>query len=645
MKMEDDVMSILRVENLLKTYGEKTLFDYISFTVEEKERIGLIGVNGTGKSSLLKVLARIEGKEDGVLIHANQFHIEYLPQEPDLQLDKSVIEQVYDGDSLIMKTMRNYELALLSLEQDPLNENLQNQLSAAQEKMVKAEAWEANTIAKTILTKLGISDFSKKVKYLSGGQQKRVAIAKSLIQPADLLLLDEPTNHLDNETIEWLETYLSQYRGSLMVITHDRYFLNRVTNRIFELDNGQLYQYEGNYELFLEKKAEREREEAKQEDKRQNILRRELAWLQRGAKARTTKQKARKQRIENIQKEGSVKDKGDVDFAIGSTRLGKKVIELENVRHSFEGKSLFSGVEYLLTPGDRLGIIGPNGSGKSTLLNIMANRLIPDSGTIAVGETVKIGYYTQSHEQMDEDMRMLDYIKDVAEVVHTADGSVITAEQMLERFLFPRFMQRTHIRRLSGGERRRLYLLKILMDEPNVLFLDEPTNDLDTQTLAVLEDYLDQFPGVVVTVSHDRYFLDRVVDKLLVFDGRGNVDRFQGSYSDYMETVTHELMRVKQADNDRDVKREEQHAGEKKKPKKLSYKDQKEWEEIEDRIAHLEEKVESIEQEIQNTGSDFDLARELYEEQKQVEDQLEKAMERWEELSVLVEEIEANKNK
>ncbi|UCZ54009.1 ABC-F family ATP-binding cassette domain-containing protein [Bacillus shivajii] len=638
-------MSILRVENLLKTYGEKTLFNHISFSVGEKERIGLIGVNGTGKSSLLKVLASIDGREGGEIIHANDFHIEYLPQDPELDMEKTVIEQVYEGDSLIMKTMREYERTLLSLESAPTNEALQKQLVSAQEKMDKAEAWEANTVAKTILTKLGITEFSKRVKHLSGGQKKRVAMAKSLIQPADLLLLDEPTNHLDNETIEWLEQFLAQYRGALILITHDRYFLNRVTNRIFELDHGRLFQYEGNYELFLEKKSEREREEAKQEDKRQNILRRELAWLQRGAKARTTKQKARKDRIENIKSESYVHEKGDVDFAIGSVRLGKKVIELEGITQSFEGHQLFKDVDYLITPGDRLGIIGPNGSGKSTLLNIIAGRLIPDSGTIDIGETVKIGYYTQNHEEMDEDLRMIDYIKGVAEVVYTADGTVVTAEQMLERFLFSRPMQFTHIRRLSGGERRRLYLLKVLMQEPNVLFLDEPTNDLDTETLAVLEDYLDQFPGVVVTVSHDRYFLDRVVDKLLVFYGNGHVTRFHGSYSEYMETVKSEENEAKKQINVKEEKDSSQSTNQSKKPKKLSYKDQKEWDEIEDKIAELEEKVESLEQQIQESGSDFDLARDLFEEQKAVEGKLEALMERWEELSILVEEIEAEKNK
>ncbi|UTR08923.1 ABC-F family ATP-binding cassette domain-containing protein [Evansella sp. LMS18] len=635
-------MSIFRVENLHKTYGEKVLFNHITFSVGEKERIGLIGVNGTGKSSLMKVLAGIEGKEAGEMYHANDFKIEYLPQEPELKEDLTVLDQVYFGDAPIMKAMRGYETALLDLEKDPADEGKQKKLAKMQQKMDEEEAWEANTIAKTILTKLGITEFSKQVQYLSGGQKKRVAIAKALIQPVDLLLLDEPTNHLDNETIEWLEQHLAQYRGALMLITHDRYFLNRVTNRIFELDQGELYQYEGNYELFLEKKAEREEVAEQRESKRQNLLRRELAWLKRGAKARTTKQKARIQRAEKLQDEKGLTEKGEVDFAIGSVRLGKKVIELEEVSKAYEGKQLIKNLSYLIVPGERLGIIGPNGTGKSTLLNIMAGRAKPDSGSVETGETVKIGYYTQDHEDLDGSLKVIEYIKAVAEVVQTADGRVITAEQMLERFMFPRPVQWTHIHRLSGGERRRLYLLKVLMGEPNVLFLDEPTNDLDTQTLSVLEDYLDQFPGVVITVSHDRYFLDRVVDHLLVFEGTGNVSRYQGSYSEFMEEKKQQTpAKAQKGESSSSHGHGKQ---EKSKPKKLSYKDQKEWEGIEERIAALEERLEQLEKEIMESGSNLDRARDLYEEQNKVEAELEQAMERWEELSLLVEEIEAGNN-
>ncbi|MGJ9385111.1 multidrug ABC transporter ATP-binding protein [Salipaludibacillus neizhouensis] len=634
-------MSMFRVTDLRKTYGEKTLFNDISFSIEKKDRIGLIGVNGTGKSSLLKVLSGIEGKEGGKLDHSNDFLLEYLPQEPILEEELTVLDQVYYGNSAVMKTLRAYEEAQILLEKNPNDEGAQNRLIKAQGKMDDEGAWEANTIAETVLTKLGVPEYSKKVSELSGGQRKRVSIAKALIQPVDLLLLDEPTNHLDNITIEWLEGFLSNYPGAIILITHDRYFLNRVTKRIFELDHGELYQYDGNYELFLEKKSLRELDEGNKETKRQNLLRRELAWLRRGAKARSTKQKARKQRVETLQDDTPNAKLQNVDFSIGSHRLGKKVIELENISKSYDDKTLVNKLDYLIIPGERLGIIGPNGIGKTTLLNMMAGRITPDEGTLDIGETVKIGYYTQNHEEMDENLRMIDYIKETAEVVHTSKGEVITAEQMLERFLFSRSAQWTHIRRLSGGERRRLFLLKTLMEEPNVLFLDEPTNDLDTQTLSVLEDYLDQFPGVVITVSHDRYFLDRVIEKLLVFEGDGKISRYYGSYSEWLDSE-----KQKQEDSS-PIKKEkinnDEPTASKDKPKKLAYKDQLEWDTIEDRIETLEQKLEGIAEDIEKTGSDFDKARDFMENQKKLEKELEEAMSRWTELSVLVEEIESEK--
>jgi ATP-binding cassette subfamily F protein uup len=634
-------LSILQAEHLFKTYGEKTLFDEISFTIGEKQRIGLIGPNGTGKSSLLKALAGIESAERGTISHANQFHIEYVAQEPVLNEELTVLEQIYYGDSLIMRTMRDYEQALLDLEADPADEKKLQRLMTRQQKMDETEAWEANTVAKTVLTKLGLRDFSRQVKHLSGGQKKRVAIAKALIQPADLLILDEPTNHLDNETVEWLEIFLASYKGSLLMVTHDRYFLNRVTNHIFEMDAGKLYVYEGNYETYLEKKAEREELALQTEDKRQNTLRRELAWLRRGAKARTTKQKARIQRVEKLQDETGPAAKGNIEMAIGSQRLGKKVIEVEGLSKSLDSKQLVGGLDYLIVPGERLGIIGPNGSGKTTLLNMLAGRIEPDSGSIEIGETVKIGYYTQDHEELDGNLRMIDYVKETAQVISTVDGQSITAEQMLERFLFPRYMQYTYIRKLSGGEKRRLYLLKVLMEEPNVLFLDEPTNDLDIQTLSILEEYLENFPGVVLTVSHDRYFLDRVVDHLLAFEGNGKVVRFQGSYSDYMDEkkerdeIAAEAMKKETAE--KAVQADEQPRKEKR--KKLSYKEQQEWDTIEDRIMKLEEKKGQLEADIVAAGSDFGRISELFAEQKEIEAELETTMERWEELSLLVEEL------
>ncbi|OZU87711.1 multidrug ABC transporter ATP-binding protein [Virgibacillus indicus] len=623
---------MLTIENLYKSYGEKVLFNNITCTIANHERIGLIGVNGTGKSTFLKTIAGIESPEKGTVKHAKDYHIEYLAQDPVLDSSLTVIEQIYHGDAAIMKLMRDYERALLRLQRDANDNTAQDQLLKLQQKMDEAEAWEANTTAKTVLTKLGITQFDKKITELSGGQKKRVAIAKALIQPADLLILDEPTNHLDNETVEWLEKFLQSYKGSLLLVTHDRYFLNRVTNRIYELDKGNLYIYEGNYEVFLEKKAEREALEASSEIKHQNTLRRELAWLRRGARARSTKQKARIERIGDMKEQTFDTKKQNVDFQVGSTRLGKKVIELKNIDKSFQGKNLLKDFSHLITPGERLGIIGPNGSGKTTLLNIMAERISPDSGEIEVGETVKIGYYTQGDEELDGSMRIIDYIKEVAEVIYTIDGDVITAEQMLERFLFSRPEQWTYIRKLSGGERRRLYLLKVLMREPNVLFLDEPTNDLDTQTLSVLEEYLDNFPGVVITVSHDRYFLDRVVDRLLAFSGEGHTNLFFGNYSEYLEQ--------NQEDAEKKPKPVKTDIRPKKQKKKLSYMEQKEWESIEDQIMDLEGKIEELQAGIIEAGSDSEKVQELFAEQQKVEAVLEAKMERWEELSLLVEEME-----
>lgn len=629
-------MSLLSVNELSKSYGDKDLFNDLSFTISNQQRIGLIGVNGTGKSTLMKILAGIESVDTGDMDHAKDFSVEYLPQEPDLDENKSVLEQIYDGDAEIMVVMREYEHVLLELAKRPEDSAVQEKMMNIQQKMDEKGAWEANTVAKTVLSKLGIEFFDKTVSELSGGQKKRVAIAKALIQPADLLLLDEPTNHLDNETIEWLEEYLASYRGSLVVVTHDRYFLNRVTNLIYELDKSKLYIYEGNYETFLEKKAEREEWERQAEQKHQNTLRRELAWLKAGVKARTTKQKARKQRVEAMKEESFETKKENVDMAIGSTRLGNEVIELEGVSHGYGSQPLIKDFNYLVVPGERLGIIGPNGSGKTTLLNIMAEQVVPDAGDVHIGSTVKIGYYTQDHGELDESLKVIEYIKEVAEVITTDEGEEITAEQMLERFLFPRPQQWTYIKRLSGGERRRLYLLRVLMSEPNVLFLDEPTNDLDTETLSVLEDYLEQFPGVVITVSHDRYFLDRVIDRILAFEGDTDIRRFYGNYTEYLEKRKDEKKtdRVgKKPSIQEDTRRSNR-------KRKLSYREKQEWDTIEDDIAALEEKVENMDNELAEAATNYDKVQELSRDKEQVEAELEAKMERWEELSTIVEELE-----
>ncbi|WP_019121537.1 ABC-F family ATP-binding cassette domain-containing protein [Brevibacillus massiliensis] len=639
-------MNILRAEHISKSFGEKVLFDDISLVISEHQRIGLIGVNGTGKSTLLKIIAGHDTADQGSIVHANHFRIEYLPQNPEFDAGSTVLEQVFYGDSPLMKLLREYERALELLQASPDDKERQNRLFSLQQEMDALNAWEANTHAKTVLTRLGIRSFTQPVGELSGGQRKRVAMARALIQPADLLILDEPTNHIDNETVEWLEEYLSRYKGALLLVTHDRYFLDRVTNRIVELDGGKLYSYEGNYAAFLEKKAAREENEAAAESKRQNLLRRELAWLRRGAKARTTKQKARIQRVEELQNQGTAAPAEKLDIALGASRLGKKVLELEHVSKGFKGRTLIRDFSYILQPQDRVGIIGPNGSGKSTLLNLIAGRMQPDSGTIELGQTVKLAYYTQENVEMNEGQRVIEYVKEAAEVIRTADGSTITASQMLERFLFPHHMQWTLIGKLSGGERRRLYLLRTLMGEPNVLLLDEPTNDLDIQTLSILEDYLEQFPGAVITVSHDRYFLDRTVDHLFAFEPDGTIRRFYGNYSDYLEVRRREREAAEAPAEKEPVRRreEENESGRRaNRQRKLSYKEQREWEEIEGRIASLEERSAELKAAITQAGSDFEKVQQLYVEEQQVSAELEQAIERWAELSALVEEIEQSK--
>ena len=524
--------------------------------------------------------------------------IEYLAQNPDFHEDVTVLEYIYNSDTKVMQVLREYEKAQLQLERNPSNQIAQNQWLEMQQDMDKYDAWEANSQAKTILTKMGITQFNEKVTSLSGGQKKRVAIAKALIQPADLLILDEPTNHLDDATIVWLEKHLGTYKGALLLVTHDRYFLNRVTNHIYELDHGNLYIYEGNYELFLEKKLEREELEQHLQQKHKNTLKRELTWLKRGAKARSTKQKARIERIDTLKEQKFHTNHENIEIQVGSARLGKQVIELKSVSKELGGKTLWNDFSMLITPGDRIGIIGPNGAGKSTLLHVIAERIHPDEGEVKIGETVKIGYYTQGEEELDDDMRVIDYIKEIAEVIHTKDGKWMTTEQMLE---------------------------------PNVIILDEPTNDLDIQTLGILEDYLDHFHGVVLTVSHDRYFLDHVVDQLIVFDGYGGLSHFYGNYSEYASEKKTEISKkdAKKKGTELELK--------KKKKTKLSYHEQKEWDVIEDDITLLEEKIDHLQTEIVTKGSDYNQVQELFKEQQLLEEELGAKLERWEELSLLVE--------
>jgi ATP-binding cassette subfamily F protein uup len=637
-------VTIVTVENVVKAYGEKLLFDSITFGVNEGDRIGLIGVNGTGKSTLLQIVAGQVSPDAGQVVCRNGLTIEYLPQTPEFDPDTTVLDAVFRGDSPAMRTLREYEQVVERLTAEPDNAKLQGRLADLQGQMDTTGAWALEAHAKAILTRLGIHDFLRPVGVLSGGQRKRVAMARALIQPADLLILDEPTNHIDNDTVAWLEGYLSKFTGALLLITHDRYFLDRVVNRILELDRTRLYSYEGNYERFLEQKAAREEAAEVREQRRQNLLRRELAWLRRGAQARTTKQQARIKRVEAIMNDRPDAKESSLEIAVGGHRLGKRIIEMQDVSKTYEGRTLLRNFSYIVLPGDRLGIIGPNGSGKSTLLNMIAGRLTPDSGTIVTGQTVRMAYYQQENEEMDPDQRVIDYIKDVAEVVQTPDGGTISASQMLERFLFPPKIQYTEIGKLSGGERRRLYLLHTLMQEPNVLLLDEPTNDLDIQTLTILEDYLDGFPGVVVTVSHDRYFLDRVCDRLFAFEGNGVVRQFEGDYADYL-TDRRQAEEAEAAAR----KAEAPAAGaprsdvSKPKPQKMTFKEQREFETIEDVVTTLEADVAGLARAMEEAATDYSRLQQLSAEHEAKEAELARALDRWAELTELAEAIEREK--
>jgi ATP-binding cassette subfamily F protein uup len=627
-------MKMLSVENVSKTYGDKQLFNNISFTIIEKERVGLIGINGTGKSTLLKIIAGLDVADEGKIIAAKDYTVAYLDQQPELDADMSVLEQVFHGDAPILKLMREYEKTLLQLHTSPNDANIQDELFQLQKQMDALNSWDASTNAKSILMKLGIEDFTMKIGDLSGGQKKRVALAQVLIAEPDLLILDEPTNHLDFDTVKWLEDYLSRYNGSLLLVTHDRYFLDRVANRMFELDSGQLFSYKGNYAAFLESKAIRAENNATSLEKSKNLFRRELEWIRRGAKARSTKQKARIQRFDVLDdlvasgKSSSEK----LDIALKGSRLGKQIFELKDASMRYGEKIILSHFDLLVKPGDRLGIIGKNGTGKSTLLNILAKKIPLDAGEFVMGQTVKIAYYTQESEDMDESKRMIEYIKETAEIVETSDGKTISAAQMLERFLFPTSTHGTPIRKLSGGEKRRLYLLKILMTAPNVLLLDEPTNDLDTQTLTVLEDYLGEFPGIVITVSHDRYFLDKIVEQLLVLKGEGEIDSFYGNYSEYLEKdATFEAQKTVTASA------QTSRTPEKDRKKKMAYQEKKEWAEIDGLITATETRIEEIASEMTLVGSDFTKAQDLMKQAAQFNEKLEYLIERWSYLAELAE--------
>ncbi|MFE9274135.1 ABC-F family ATP-binding cassette domain-containing protein [Paenibacillus glucanolyticus] len=649
-------MNILTVEQVNKSYGDKILFQDASFGMEDQDKIGIIGVNGTGKSTFLRVVAGLEPPDSGKISMGNRIRVRYLAQNPEFDPDKTVLQQVFEGDLPEMKAVREYTETMELLELHPGHEELQQKLLKLNQTLDSLQAWQLESDAKTILSKLGIRHYEARMGTLSGGQRKRVALAAALIQPSDLLILDEPTNHIDNESVAWLEQYLQKRRGALLMITHDRYFLDRVANVMLELDHGRLFRYEANYSRFLELKAEREEREAASEQKRQNLLRNELAWIRRGAKARTTKQKARIDRFEKLKDQEIIQGSGDLDVSVASTRLGRKILEIEGLRKTVGDNILIEDLSYIAVPEDRIGIVGPNGSGKSTLLNLIAGRLQPDAGEVVLGPTVKLGYFTQEHQEMDGSQRVIEYIKDEAEVVRTADGSAITAAQMLERFLFPPALQWTPIAKLSGGEKRRLYLLRVLMSAPNVLLLDEPTNDLDIPTLSVLEQYLDEFPGVVIVVSHDRFFLDRTMDKVMAFEGMGQIRVHVGSYSEYAEWMQRHGSEAagsktdaaggsgaKSASGSNTVPGSSSGKDTPRERLKFSYKEQREFEQIDGLIEAAENKLVSVQSEMETAGSDAARLQELMRAQEETERELEHLMERWTYLNELAEKIEQSK--
>lgn len=634
-------MNLITLENISKSYSEKNLLENISLGINDKEKIGLIGINGTGKSTLLKIIAKAEVQDSGTITRANKVRIEYLPQNPYYDENASVLEQVFKGTCEEMKIIGDYQDILDKINKS-YDESLNTKLLKLQEKMDALNLWDLESSAKTVLTKLGITDFDQKVSELSGGQKKRVSLASALITPCELLILDEPTNHLDNDTINWLETYLNVFKGSILMITHDRYFLDRVTNRILELDKGILYSYEGNYSVFLEKKMERLKLAESMETKRQNLLRKELAWVRRGAQARSTKQKARLQRFEDLSNKTVYTPDNQLEISVGSSRLGKKIIEIRNLTKSFDNKTYIDNLDYTLSRTDRIGIVGKNGLGKSTLIRLLNGEIKPDSGKISIGETVKISCFNQDTSNMHPEMRAIDYIKEESDYITTADNHKITASQMCEKFLFDGTLQYTHIKNLSGGEKRRLQLLRVLMMAPNVLLLDEPTNDLDIDTLSRLEDYLDDFNGVIICVSHDRYFLDRVCNKIFAYEGRGKINIYTGNYSEYLDFKEQENINFQEFEDEikeekpKIIKNEKLKANNK---PKFSYNEQREFKTIDSDIEQLEEKISNLEAETAKFATDFTKLQEIMGEKSKLENELQIKYTRWEYLNNLAEEI------
>lgn len=623
-------MKQFRVENLNSTYGEKVLFKDISFLITAGDRVGLIGVNGSGKTSLLNAISGVMPADSGTITTQNDYRIGYLTQSPILDDNALVMDAILSGEQPVFQTIRDYETALRKFSNQPTDEVIAQNFEKAQDAMDRDDAWTTESQIKTILTQLHMPDLHHKVSNLSGGQRKRVGLAQVLIEEPDLLILDEPTNHLDFDSIAWLEKYLSSYKGAVLTVTHDRYFLDAVATRIFELSFGDLFEYQGNYQDYMEKKAERVAQNQLAEHKQQQLYKQELAWMRKSARARTTKQKGRENAFAELASQmGTLQTDEDVTVNLGQQRLGKKVIVIEHAGIQFGDKTILNDFNLRVSAGDRIGITGANGAGKSTFLNAIAGLVPLTSGVIELGDTVKMAYYTQMTEEIPDDKRVIAYLTDVAGSVKDKDGNQISVSELLEQFLFPPFMHGTLIRKLSGGEKRRLYLLKLLLQQPNVLLLDEPTNDLDIGTLTVLEDFLSNFDGAVITVSHDRYFLDKVANQLYMFEGNGVVNRFDGLFSAYL--ATHETVNQVKVNKPKPIIVNQSTK------KKLTYNEKKEWETIETDIEKLENRINKIPDEMATFGTDYVKLGDLQQELDQLNKDLENKMDRWEYLSDIVE--------
>ncbi|WP_270525368.1 ABC-F family ATP-binding cassette domain-containing protein [Staphylococcus epidermidis] len=627
-------MEAYKIEHLNKSYADKEIFNDLNLSISEHERIGLVGINGTGKSTLLKVIGGLDEDFTADITHPNQYRIRYSSQKQDLNGHMTVFEAVLSSDTPTLRIIKKYEEAVNRYALDQSDSNF-NKMMEAQEEMDQKDAWDYNAEIKTILSKLGIHDTTKKIVELSGGQQKRVVLAKTLIEQPDLLLLDEPTNHLDFESIRWLINYVKQYPHTVLFVTHDRYFLNEVSTRIIELDRGKLKTYPGNYEDYIVMRAENELIEQKQQEKQKVLYKQELAWMRAGAKARTTKQQARINRFNQLEsdvKTQHAQDKGELNLAY--SRLGKQVYELKNLSKSINNKVLFEGVTEIIQSGRRIGIVGPNGAGKTTLLNILSNEDQDYEGELKIGQTVKVAYFKQTEETLERDIRVIDYLREESEMAKEKDGTSISVTQLLERFLFPSATHGKKVYKLSGGEQKRLYLLRLLVHKPNVLLLDEPTNDLDTETLTILEDYIDDFGGSVITVSHDRYFLNKVVQEYwFIHDGK--IEKIIGSFEDY-ESFKKEHER--QAMLSKQTEQQNKHKHQPKKKTGLSYKEKLEYETIMTRIEMTETRLEELEQEMINASDNYARIKELNEEKEQLEATYEADITRWSELEEIKEQ-------